>query len=152
MRLLLLEHAREWNEERNALRTIADFMLVMRIEEELGGAWSEYPPEGEIIRVGFPKNSRHDFFRVLKPKRGAETCLSVALGRTVFGRQITDIIVREQQLTTIVAHALERHDVRCWLSATPSSPEDFAHQTREAIPPMNDLLDALSGIKSGVVL
>lgn len=131
-RILLLEHTAAADDARSALAAVAPGMIVMRLEAGLGGVWSEYSGENEVIRVGYPAGSPHACFRPLEPKRGTETCASVALGRTVFGRRVSDVVVRERPLAAVAAQALAGHDVRCWYAAAPARPEDFERAANAA--------------------
>ena len=122
MRVLLLEHETRSADARAALAG-AELLLIVRLEEGLGGVWTEFEDGAEVIRLGFPKNSSHAFFRPLDPRRGGETCASVALGRMVYGRRIGDVVCFEPALAPVVAHALKGHHVRCWFGAQPCGPE-----------------------------
>ncbi|MDK2972192.1 MAG: hypothetical protein PWP23_1947 [Candidatus Sumerlaeota bacterium] len=124
-RVLLIESAREDDEARARLADVFGRpLLVVRIEPGTPGVVSDYTPGAEIIRIGFPPGSPHDFFRVLDPKPGTETCASVALGRTVFGREVRDVVCADVSLAAAIAHALRGHDVRCWFGASPCTPEE----------------------------
>lgn len=143
MRVLILEYKSRPEELHAALSKRAELVLLVRLEPDLGGVWSEFPPEGEIIRIGFPANSKYDFFRVLDPRPGKDTCAKVALERTVFGRRIGDVICLEPDLRRVVAHALAGHDVRAWFGPTPCAPEDCVRSVADA-----DWREILSALES----
>jgi hypothetical protein len=124
-RVLLIESARGDDETRARLADVFGRpLLVARLEAGTPGVVSDYTSEAEIIRIGFPSGSPHDFFRVLDPKPGTETCASVALGRTVFGREVRDVVCADASLAAVVGHALRGHDVRCWFGPSPCTPEE----------------------------
>lgn len=126
-RVLLIESARGDDEARARLADVFGRpLLVARIEPGTPGVVSDYTSDAEIIRIGFPSGSPHDFFRVLDPKPGTETCASVALGRTVFGRDVRDVVCADASLAAVVGHALRGHDVRCWFGPSPCRPEEAA--------------------------
>ncbi len=133
MRVLLLEYESVEKELHRELRRFAETLIVGRLEANLGGIWTEFHDGIEVIRLGFPLETRHDFLRPLSPKRGKETGLSVALGRIVFGRHITDIVMPEPTLVPMVVHALSGHDVRCWHFAEPCPPSELI-AVRETVP------------------
>jgi len=118
MRVLLLEFQVPCGDCERALRDVAGRVLVARLEPGLGGIWSDFDEAGrEVIRMGFPRHSPHAWFRPLTPGEGADTCVSIALGRTVFGRGIDHVAWVEDALTPVAVHALSTHDIHLWPGA-----------------------------------
>jgi len=124
-RLLLVESGAEHEELRSLVRRLDDRALVVRIEPGLGGVWTDYTPEGEVIRFGFPANSRHAYFDILKPSGYRQTAFAIAFERIVFGRRITDVVCASADVVAPVANALATADAIVWCGGSPFAPTDL---------------------------
>ena len=132
MNALLLEHARKDWELRRGLCDLFDLVIVARLEPGLGGVYTSLVEGFELLRFGYPAKSPHPFFQVLNPEPGVETCTSIALGRTVFGRRIRHVIVPEVVTAPMVRHALAGQDILVWQGDAPVRPEDIRHDAGDA--------------------
>ncbi len=126
IRGLLLESPDTPPRLRADLAKVADRLIVARLAPGLGGVWTELEDGVEVISIGYPDRSKHDFFRPQAPTPGKPTCVSVHLERLAFGRKITDVVVQSRALVPIVVHALGKQDLRCWTHSEPSAPSRLA--------------------------
>lgn len=125
MRVLLLEHKVTEEALRQALREVADWLLVVRLEEGLGGVWTEFVANQLVHHIGYPGNSAHSWFQVFRPRTGGETCASVHLSRIAFGQKIHHVVTDEACVLPVVSHALAGHDLTCWFAGRHCAAEDF---------------------------
>ena len=86
-------------------------VIVMQIEKEVTGIWTDYHPDFEHIRVGFPSDSTDPYFDYLNPRKNNQTGLSIALSRTAFNRTVNRLYLCESQLLPAAKHALKSLDV-----------------------------------------
>jgi hypothetical protein len=120
MRLLLLEMNGAEPVPREILTSIiSPRPVVLRLENGLGGVWSDFEDNFETIRVGFPSDSPHDFLRPLSPKPGVETCFSQLFGRVCFARKITDIVWVTRVIDDAVLHGLSSVIAILWRTGQP---------------------------------
>ncbi|MCB2155370.1 hypothetical protein KQI84_10825 [bacterium] len=126
MRVLLLEYQASDEALRAALREVADWLLIVRLEPGLGGVWTEFEGEQLIHRIGFPTESNRLWFQVMQPQEGKETCAKMHLERIAFSQKISDVVTNETVAIPVIAHALAGHDLKCWFAGRDSAPSEFA--------------------------
>jgi hypothetical protein len=97
-------------------------VLTIELSPGLGGAWTEIRRGREVIRFGYPRDSRLRWFQVLAAPGIRHHVLSLAIERIVFARQITAVEYGSEELLPMLRGALRNHSGVA-LRAIPIHPE-----------------------------
>ena len=93
-----------------ALASLPEEDLVVWLEPQLGGAWTEYRQGREVIRFGFPQDSKNRWFRIFEVPRKGHNVLSQALERMLFAREIGVLnISGPEPLWQVARRGAEKH-------------------------------------------
>jgi len=86
----------------------------------------------ERHRIGYPSDSPLSFFQPFEPAEGRDTCASVALSRMIHARGISDVVVVEPPMQSVLAHILKRLWISIWLGTEHVAAEQSHARTATA--------------------
>ena len=91
------------------LRSLPQDHLILELCPQLGGAWTQWRCNREIVQFGYPPNSPNPWFHPLAPPKSGHNILSQAMERMVFARGINQIKVAQEELIPIATYITALH-------------------------------------------
>lgn len=99
----------------SAAQTVKSFgveeVIVVQLDGEVKGVLTDYHPDFEHLRVGYPADSTDPYFQYLNPAKKTETGLSIVLSRTAYNRKVHQLYLCESELLNSAKHAVKVLDV-----------------------------------------
>lgn len=87
-------------------------IIVLQMVADLPGVWTDYEPQFEWIRVGYPSTSVDPYFQYLSPRLKSKTAFHHVLERSVYTRKSHWVYCAESELIPALAIGLRPLDVR----------------------------------------
>lgn len=98
------------------MRTIRQWrsepIVVLQIAPNVSGVWTDYEPDFEWIRVGFPAHSTDAYFQYLSPSKECKTAFHHVLERTIYTRKSHWLYCAEPEMAEALRVGLKPLDVR----------------------------------------
>jgi len=113
VKAIVLLHQTDPHSAANTVKAFGvEEVIVVQIDSEAKGILTDYHPDFEQIRVGYPPDSTDPYFQYLSPAKKTETGLSIVLSRTAYNRKVHHLFVCEQELLNAAKHAVKILDVQ----------------------------------------